>query len=1207
MSDQTLELVRSIRQRLGATMRRITLAELAFGCVLILGILSTLWVLGVSVEASFWLGTTARSALSYGLLVAALGLALHFLARPLLRLAGLLEGPSEKAVARRIGRHYPEVSDRLLNLLDLADGRRSAAPSSIIDRAVRMLAGDVNAVSFEQIENFQAARRAGRFALVPVLGLSLFLIAAPTTFLNASHRLLSPNEHFSQPAPFQFTVTPGPVDVVKGDSLEITVQARGSALPQQVTLALKNEDEEHIERVQLTAGETARFHHTLVNVRKPLRYRVESDPVTTQWYPVTLTERPLLRTLQVTLNFPDYTGLPSQHLDPNVGDVKALPGTDVQVEAQTGSNTASAYLRFQDGTQDTLSLEEATASGSFTLQQEGSYQILLENERGVTNRAPISYSLQLLSDASPSIGLVEPDAAATLDKSLQSALRMRISDDFGFAALRLYYRLAESRHGTPQDAFQRIDLPLENPRQLSQEVVYNWLLSKTTALDPVPGDVIEYYVRVWDNDAVAGYKSARTSTHKLRLPSLQEQYEKVNKEQEQTESGLDKALRETQTLEQQFRQLRDELRRKNDAGWEDKRQLEQLRKRQQEIEKQVDEATRRLEEMTRKMEQNKLVNEETLNLYKELQRVMDEVNSPELQKAMQKLQEAMQNMNRKQMQEALQNVEINEQQYQQRLKRALELFEKAQVQQQLQEIARRTEELAKQQEQLARQTKQQEQQNKREAPSKSEEARPEQKEEASSADEKQEDGSSPAKEEGRRQNPTGKNPDAEKKQGSQPTDARRSDEAAQQEKAGSSSKEKTPEELAQEQQEASKSMQELEKKIGELRKKMEGMRSAPKQQMQQMQQQLKKQQMPQRMQQNSRQLRQKQFQKAQQGQQQMQKQLQQMRQQMQQMQQNMKGRQMKMNMAGLRQTLSDILTLSQQQEGLRAAVRGASSNSLQLRNYAQRQQELSEGLNSVADSLQQLARNIPQMRREVQKEAGQAQKEMRTAVDQLTKRRAGRAGGHQKSSMMHLNELGLLLSDLLNQMQSSSGGSGNMSMQQMQKQLQQMAGQQQGLNKKLQQFLNKIQGNRLSIDQQKRLEQMARQQQAIQRELEKLSRNRGVKGKALGDLQKVAEQMEETIKEMRRRNVDPKTIERQRQIHSRLLDAQRSLRERGKSKKRKSSEGQDVQRESPDEVAPAEEAEQLRRALIRALENGYAPDYEELIKRYFKLLQQQSE
>jgi hypothetical protein len=48
-------------------------------------------------------------------------------------------------------------------------------------------------------------------------------------------------------------------------------------------------------------------------------------------------------------------------------------------------------------------------------------------------------------------------------------------------------------------------------------------------------------------------------------------------------------------------------------------------------------------------------------------------------------------------------------------------------------------------------------------------------------------------------------------------------------------------------------------------------------------------------------------------------------------------------------------------------------------------------------------------------------------------------------------------------------------------------------------------------------------------------------------------------------------------------------------------------RESPPELTPTEQIERLRRELFRALESGYAPDYEQLIRRYFELLQQQSE
>ena len=54
-------------------------------------------------------------------------------------------------------------------------------------------------------------------------------------------------------------------------------------------------------------------------------------------------------------------------------------------------------------------------------------------------------------------------------------------------------------------------------------------------------------------------------------------------------------------------------------------------------------------------------------------------------------------------------------------------------------------------------------------------------------------------------------------------------------------------------------------------------------------------------------------------------------------------------------------------------------------------------------------------------------------------------------------------------------------------------------------------------------------------------------------------------------------------------------------------QGREFNRASPDELTPTEQADKLRRDLLRALESGYAPDYEELIKRYFELLQQQSQ
>ncbi|MFQ5572477.1 MAG: DUF4175 family protein, partial [Rhodothermales bacterium] len=460
MSEQTLHLVRIIRQRLQAAIRRITLADLLFGLAVTLGIISAIWLIATAVEAGFWLDATPRMVLFWVFLLVTVGLVGYFLALPLLRLTGLLRGPSEEVVAERIGQRYPEVSDRLVNMLHLVEGRRSDAPAPLIDGAVRMLGERVRSVPFEEVESFERAKKASRLASLPIVGLLIFLVAAPGTFLNASHRLFSPGETFQRPAPFILDVQPGSLELVRGASLDVTVRASGSELPRTLLLSINNLDEDHVEEITLVPDSTGFFRHTLVNVRKSLRYRVTASPVQSIWYTARVTERPIMRSLQVALGFPAYTGIPPQRLAPNVGDVTALPGTRVTLDIGIGGRDVNeAFLRFDDGSSESLTLEGGQASGSFLLRRTGHYQVILRNTRGIENNDPITYTLNLLSDAFPSVVILEPDPLAELSDDMQVDLRVRINDDFGFSGLRLYYRLAESRFGEIAETFDFIPLP----------------------------------------------------------------------------------------------------------------------------------------------------------------------------------------------------------------------------------------------------------------------------------------------------------------------------------------------------------------------------------------------------------------------------------------------------------------------------------------------------------------------------------------------------------------------------------------------------------------------------------------------------------------------------------------------------------------------------------------------------------------------------
>jgi len=94
------------------------------------------------------------------------------------------------------------------------------------------------------------------------------------------------------------------------------------------------------------------------------------------------------------------------------------------------------------------------------------------------------------------------------------------------------------------------------------------------------------------------------------------------------------------------------------------------------------------------------------------------------------------------------------------------------------------------------------------------------------------------------------------------------------------------------------------------------------------------------------------------------------------------------------------------------------------------------------------------------------------------------------------------------------------------------------------------------------------------------------------------------VEELENRNATPETIRRQERILSRLLDAQKSLHERGFEKRRRAESGRDVIRQSPDGGIPAspEILDRIQRDLLRLGEEGYTEAYQALIRNYFEKL-----
>ncbi len=1143
MSSSTQQLVILLRQKLIAARNKLLRVDLVAGLMLCVGTVLGIWFLFVSLEYFFWFSPLVKWIGIATLSLVLAYLLLRFVVRPYLMHLNILSGRDETTVAREIGRAYPQVGDRLLNLMQLADGHHSFSPEPFVDHAVQRLGEPMREMSFSDITSWDGPKRISQLVALPVVLLVAFVIAAPGPFFSASGRIVSPSTVFERPAPYSIAVNPGNAELIIGEDLEVGVSITGDAPAEPPVLETILAGELRSRFVNLAPDSASGLVHRYENVRQAFRYRVASESLNSEWFEVVLVERPLVQQLNLRLAFPAYTRIPAQSLDSNVGDVAVLTGTRVSVNvAVSGTQASLAWMQFESGRRVDLEVDGTIASAIFEVRSDDVYRIMLESPEGIQNLSPINYSVESLPDTHPSATLLAPESLVDLNENLQVSMLTHITDDFGFDRLILNYRLSESRFGQISETFTEHPIALASPFQLDQDVPFDWAVSASTDLDPVPGDIIDYYVEVWDNDAVSGRKSAQTRIYQLRMPSLAEQYESLDSKEDDTQKSLEDLLDEAERAREQFDELKEELLENPEADFHEERLLEQLQEQQDNLENSVDTIADQMQEIADQMENNDLVSEETLSAFEELQEVVDEVRTPELMDALEQLQNALENMDLNEMQDALEKFEFSEDMYQERLDRTLDLFKKFRVDQDLEEIENRAEDLAETEDKLAEETAKLENEQREEA-------------------------------DGDNEQPGERN-----------------------------------EELAQQQEMAAEDMKALEEKMEEVRERMEELDNMPSEQMQDLMEDTQDQEMAEQMQQNAEELRENSLQEAGQQQQEMSQQLNQLSSQMNEMQMGMQGAQMQLNIAAIRAALEDILTLSDQQETLRRDVLSLASDSPLLRTSAQRQVDLTEGLSVLSDTLQSIAREIPQMTRDVQQRAGDSMREMGDATAALTERAARRAAGHQRGAMTNLNELALMLSELLDQQMNGSGsGQSNQSMEQMMEQLQQMGQQQQQLNQQVQQLLNDMQGSRLTQDMMDRLRQMGSQQEQIRNDLRQMSRNRDTKNKVLGDLNRIADQMMESIQELQQNRVSRRTVQRQQQILTRLLEASRSMEQRGKDKKREGKSAEEILRESPASLTPSEQLERLRRDLIRALETGYSTDYETLIRRYFELLQSQSD
>ena len=713
-----------------------------------------------------------------------------------------------------------------------------------------------------------------------------------------------------------------------------------------------------------------------------------------------------------------------------------------------------------------------------------------------------------------------------------------VSDDHGLSKFAFHYKILRDK-----DSSSMKSVWLNIDKNSTEQTFYRvWNL---TEIGLQAGEGLEYYFEIWDNDGVHGPKSMRSQSMQFKAPTLKQIAESADKTNTEIKKSLKESITEAKNIQKELAELEKKMMEKKSLGWEEKKKAEDLIKRQRDLQKEVEKTERENEKNIQKQSEYKEPDKELAQKHEELRKLMDQLMTEEMKKLMADLEKMLGQQDKEKIQDQLDKMKLENKDLAKELDRTLELFKQMEVEQKLKEATDNLQKLAEKQEQLSKESQD-------------------------------------------------KNADSK--------------------------------ELEKKQEELNKQFEDLKKDLKDLEQKNQALEE-PKELKNSEEEQTS---IDQDMKDSKSNLSQNKKQNASKSQKQAADKMKSMAEKMQQQQEKNEEEQQEEDMDALRALLENLLRLSFDQEGLMEQMKTMSTNNPQYLKSAQLQRKLKDDAKMIEDSLFALSKRVPQIKSVVNREIALVNDNMDKAIDYFQERQISMLRGRGQMAMTSVNNLALMLNEALQQMQQkaneqqsekqsksksksqckkpgsacSKPGSGKPSSAAQMKKMQESINQQMDALKKSMQEGKKPGNNQVPGGQPGMSEQLARmaaQQEMLRKELQRYNQENNKDGKGtMGDLDKLAKEMEKTETDLVNKILNNETFKRQQEILTRLLEAEKAEQQRDQEEKRESTEGKNEFTRNPEEFAAYKRLKEKEMELLKTVPPSLSPYYKSKVDDYFK-------
>ena len=664
---------KNIQQKLHQFTRKYYTNELIKGTILFFSFGLLYFFFTLFLEYFLWLKPTARTFLFWAFVVVELFLLIRFIAIPIFKLIGFRNGISFAESSKIIGAHFPEVEDKLLNILQLKDNNNK---SDLILASIKQKSLELEPIPFVKAIDFKQNKKYLKYTIVPVLVyvISLFTISNGS-LTDSLERVVNHRTAYNPPAPFVFIIENKTLEVIQGKPITIVVKTVGNITPSEAKILFNNQ------QYYLQNNEDASFSYTFSDVQKPINFYVQANGIQSQDYQINVIGTPTINNISLSLDYPYYTNRKDEVVQ-NTNNLVVPEGTKITWKVKTNQTQELAFIQNQK-----REIFESTSLDNFEftkrIKRPLSYQISSSNEN-LLDYEKLQFAIDVVKDEFPLISV-----SSNIDSISRGTAQFagQISDDYGIKKLQLVYYQEDNSNKK-----QQIDL------LITKQNIQTFFYQFPNGLQLSKGVNYELYFQVSDNDAVNGNKSTKSKIFNYRQKTEEEIEQELLQEQRNTINDLENSVQRQKKQQEQLENIQQELQNKKSINWNDKKKVESFLKRQEQYKKMKQRQTDKLQEnLDEKTEKDKTLQEKKEDLK---ERIKELKKLEKQQKLLDEIQKMADKFNKEDLVQKAKELAQQNKQQQRSLEKILEMVKRFYVEQKTMQIANKIEELSKKQESL---------------------------------------------------------------------------------------------------------------------------------------------------------------------------------------------------------------------------------------------------------------------------------------------------------------------------------------------------------------------------------------------------------------------------------------------------------------------------------------------------------------------------